>query len=341
MRVLSISLILMLAYGLPLQAQNGKPAVESKIEISALPANTVEVKGVLPGPGFWQVSKGGHSLWILGSVKPTTKNLQWETIKLERKLAESQVLIAPASVSVSAEGGFFSKLGLLPSLLKAKKNPDGQTLQQVLPAEVYARWVVMKAKYIGKDKDVENWRPIFVAQELYQKALDQSRLKNENIVWPVAEDLADEADLPILRPEISIKIAEPKKFIKEFSRHALNDTACFEKTLDSIERDVQYMAQRGALWAEGNVARLRQIPFNDQSGACLDALLGSGAVQGSGLNDIQNRAMTAWLQVAEQALLKNASSVAVVNMAELIKPNGYLAQLQARGYSVQEPVDNP
>ncbi len=339
MRVLPIVLTLLLINALPVHAQNGKQVAES--DIISLPGNRVEVVGVLPGPGFWRVSKGEHSLWILGSVKPVPKNMQWETIKLERKLAESQALIAPPSVNFDANVGFFSKLGLIPSLFKARKNPDGKTLQQILPAPAYARWQVMKAKYIGNDKDIEQWRPIFAAQELYEQAVKKSGLENRNMAWPKAKDIAEDADLPIIRPELKISIADPKKFIKEFSRNALSDTACFEQTMNTIERDVQFMAQRAALWADGKVSQLRQISFTNQSEACLEAMLGSGMAQKNGWGDIQQRAETLWLQSAEQAIANNVSSVAIINMADLIKPNGYLAQLQAKGYRVQEPVDNP
>lgn len=339
MRLLPIMLIALLSTAIPVQAQNGM-AFEQP-EIIDLPINRVEVIGVLPGPGFWRVSKGEHSLWIMGSIKPTPKKMQWETIKLERKLAESQVLIAPPSINFDANLGFFSKLGLIPSLLKARKNPDGKTLQQILPKEVFARWQVMKTKYIGNDKDIEEWRPIFAAQELYEQAVKKSGLENRNITWPKAKDFAEDVNLPIIRPELKIPITDPKKFIKEFNRNALSDTACFEQTLNTIERDVQFMAQRSALWAEGKVSKLRQISFTNQSETCLEAILGSGLAQKNGWGDIQQRAEKLWLQSAELAIANNASSVAVINMADLIKPNGYLAQLQAKGYSVQEPIDNP
>ena len=47
-------------------------------------ANTVEVKGVLPGPGFWQASKGGNTVWILASIRPVPKGMEWETIDADQ-----------------------------------------------------------------------------------------------------------------------------------------------------------------------------------------------------------------------------------------------------------------
>lgn len=305
------------------------------------PITNVEVVGVLPGPGFWQVSNGENTLWILGSIKPTPKGMDWETIKLERKIAQSQALLGPVAVSLDSDVGFFAKIGLIPSLLRARKNPDSKTLQEILPPDVYARWLIQKAKYIGKDKDIENWRPIFVAQELYEQAVKKSGMNNNNIAWPVAEKAAKKADVPMARPEIKVNIVDPKKFIKAFSAKTLNDTACLDMTLRSIEQDVQNMSRRGMLWAEGNVSELQKMSFVDQSGACVEAILGSGAIQESGMQDMKARVNKKWMEAAEQALQNNTSTVAVIDMAELIKSDGYLAKLRAKGYTIIAPVDNP
>jgi len=306
-----------------------------------VPANSVEVRGVLPGPGLWQASRGGNTVWILASIRPVPRGMEWETIKLERKLAESRVLIGAPSVRLDADLGFFGKLGLVPSLLKARRNPDGRTLNEVLPPATYARWLALKAKYIGSDRDIEQWRPIFAAQELYEKAIRKAGLRNEGIVWPQAKELAEDARVPIQRPEVRVRIDDPKRFIKEFNRRALNDVACFEKTLDSIERDVHLMAARGRAWAEGDMAGLRAIPLTDNSGACIDALLGSGIGQSAGLGNAQRRAQEAWLQAVDGAAAEHRSSVAVANIDELMRPGGLLQQLRARGYTVVEPDAMP
>ena len=316
-----------------LAAQDVPPSVPS--------ANAVEVRGVLPGPGFWKVTRGGNTVWILASIRPVPRGMEWETIKLERKLADAQLLIGGTSVRLDADIGFFGKLGLVPSLLKARRNPDGRTLQQVLPPETYARWLTLKARYIGNDRDIEQWRPIFAAQELYEKAIRKAGLRNEGIVWPEAKELAEDAGVPIRRPEVRVRINDPKRFIKEFNQRALNDVACFEKTLDSIERDVRFMAARGRAWAEGDMAALRAIPLTDNSGACIDALVGSGIGQSAGLADAQRRAQDVWLQAVGDALAEHRNSVAVANIDELMRPGGLLQQLRARGYTVTEPDDLP
>jgi hypothetical protein len=44
-----------------------------------------------------------------------------------------------------------------------------------------------------------------------------------------------------------------------------------------------------------------------------------------------------WLDAAEAALASNPSTVAVLPIGLALSPTGYLAKLEARGYTVEEP----
>ena len=142
------------------------------------------VTGQQPGPGLWKVTRpadgADHVLWILGSYGPLPRKMSWRSAELETALAESQAVIAPVSMraSVGALGG----VTLLPSLVGLRRNPDDARLQDVVPPELYARWLPLKERYIGRDEDVEKWRPIFAAQELWEQALRKSGLEPFGVV---------------------------------------------------------------------------------------------------------------------------------------------------------------
>jgi hypothetical protein len=46
-----------------------------------------------------------------------------------------------------------------------------------------------------------------------------------------------------------------------------------------------------------------------------------------------------WLKAAEKSLTKNQESFAVLEISDVLLPNGLLAMLKAKGYTVLGPAD--
>lgn len=295
------------------------------------------VTGAQPGPGMWKVSRGENVMWIMGTQSPLPKKMEWASRDVEKTIAQSDEVLFETSVSVSTDRGMFGNMLLIPSLYGARKNPNDAELKDVLSPELYQRWSVLKAKYIGRDKSMEKWRPIFAAQELYSKAIEKSGLSSDNVVRPVVEDAAKEYKKKIVRPKIEVKIEKPKAAIKEFSKSSLADIECFAKTMDRLETDLSAMIDRGNNWAIGDVAALKRLSFTDQNQSCISALTDAAIAQKAGFSDIRQRAMAAWLAAADTALAKNKTTFAILPMGDMLKPTGLLASLRAKGYQIQEP----
>jgi hypothetical protein len=316
--------------------------------ISARAADAVEpqpaieevlVTGHQPGPGLWKVTRPAdgtdHVLWILGSYGPLPKKMSWRSTELEAALAGSQAVIAPVSMraSVGALGG----VTLLPSLVGLRRNPDGARLEDVLPPELYARWLPLKERYIGRDDDVEKWRPIFAAQELYERALRKSGLEPYGVVWPAVEKRARKARVKIVEPEVEVRIDKPRAAIKEFKQAPLDDLDCFAKTLERLEADLELMKVRANAWASGDVEKLRALAPVDNASACIAVALNAEVLRERGAGDWPAQRAAAWLEAVEAAFAANASTVAVLNVEQILRPDGYVAQLRARGYEVEDP----
>ena len=171
-------LLPLLAAPSALRAQDPAPTANVTID-------TVVVSGRQPGPRLWKVSRGGHVLWILGTLSPVPKDMEWSSGETAARIREAKEILRPPSARIDADLGFFGALTLLPSAMSARKNPDGKTLQQVLPAPVYARWLVLKQRYIGRDSGIEKFRPVFAANELWGAAIKRSGLSQSSVVWPV------------------------------------------------------------------------------------------------------------------------------------------------------------
>src|SRR5690606_3027255 len=120
----------------------------------------VMVTGTQPGPGLWRVSRGDSVMWVVGTVSPLPKRMQWSADEVEARVAESGKVLLPPRVSFRTDRGMFRNMLLLPAALRARNNPEKERLQDVLPEALYERWARLKATYIGRSRSVEKRRPI-------------------------------------------------------------------------------------------------------------------------------------------------------------------------------------
>lgn len=317
--------------------QDGMPSTETAVPVGTQDLDAIVVTGRQPGPGLWKVRKGDHVLWILGVEGPLPKHMEWDSANVERKIAASQEVLATPSATLDADVGFFRGLTLLPSLLRVRKNPDGKLLRDMVPPAQYARWEVLKARYIGSDRDVEEWRPLFAALHLYQKAIGRIGLTEDSVVNNVVRKAAKRSGVPVTDPKVTVKIADPKNALKTFAGESLDDTACFAKTMERIEVDLGAMVERANAWAQGDTETLRAKQGPSQWRACTEAMTSNAAARRLGFADIEARVQTAWMAAAEKALDRNASTFAMLPTSQLFSDDGYLAKLAAKGYAIEEP----
>jgi len=317
---------------------------QSELENLQAPPSQVVVSGKRPGPGVWKVSKEGHVMWVFGLYSPLPRDMEWDASRVERLVAQSQAVLLPPSAS--AKIGFWKGLSLLPQLprlIGIQNNPDGATLHDVLPPEVYARWTVLKAKYIGEDKDknkdIERQRPIFVGQRLLQAGRDKYGLSTSGVVRDKIYQIAKANKLKFYTSGFELPLDNVGKAITEFKQNRLNDVACFSKTMDTMEEDIDAMRVRANAWANGNIAEIEKLDFNTLEDACDEAILGSTMAQqvDQDARSMRERLRAAWLDAAEQAMAKNDAIFAVLDMKDVFDQKGYLAALQARGYTVEAP----
>ncbi|OOG49592.1 TraB/GumN family protein [Rhodanobacter sp. C01] len=340
MRLLAGIVLLLLCGSAPTFAQSAAataPPAPAPSDVADLAA--VVVSGVQPGPGLWKVSKGGHVMWVLGTLSPLPENMRWQSHELDQVISQSQQVLLSPSVKLKANVGFLGKMFLLPSAYSARKNDDGQTLQQVLPPPVYARWQVLKQKYIGDNRGIERWRPIFAAQELYQKAIKANGLSKTGGIQADIDALATRYGVKEVPTDYQVVIEHPGAALKAFKNSAPHDTTCFIRTLDSVEQDMTAMRARANAWATGDLQALRKLPDSERRDACVAAIAGAGFARTLGLDDVPAKQRATWLAAARTALGSNAQTFAMLPMTELLKPDGYLVALKADGYQVESPED--
>jgi hypothetical protein len=301
----------------------------------AVPA-TVVVEGRRPGPGVWKVSKGDHVMWVFGLYAPLPQKMEWDASRVERLVGKSQEVLLPPGVNVGF--GFFRGLTLLPTLIGIDKNPDGARLQDVLPADVYARWQVLKGKYIGANDDVERERPIFAAEKLLHAGLNKNGLARNSAVSDQIEKIARQDKVKLTSTQLNIELDDPRHVLKEFKKMQMEDLACFAKTMESLDDDIDAMRVRANAWANGDIAEIARLDYAERDDACGDALWNSPLARTTpALQNVRERSRARWLRIAEKSLADNTSTFALLRMKDLVGPNNYLADLQAKGYTVESP----
>ncbi len=321
------------------QQAPGQSPVVREADAPIIDMDAVVVSGVQPGPGLWRVRQGEHVLYILGTQSPLPKNITWRSDEVAQVLQVADQVLGSPGVRVDADIGFFRGMLLLPSALKAARNPDGATLQDLLSGADYARWSALKQRYLGRDKGIEKKRPLIAAFQLYQEAASRSGLKSNGVIEPVIDAVLKRRGIKRTPTTLKLTIADPRAAIADFRKEPMKpqDLECFRKTLDRIEYDMPRMAERANAWAVGDVVALRSGAVDEQQLACLAAWFDTDLARKRGLTDIDARVRAKWMEAVGTALDTHAVTFATVPVDDLLKPGGYLALLEARGYLIESP----
>ncbi len=298
----------------------------------------VVVSGVQPGPGLWQVRNSqGHTLWILGTVSPLPAKLDWRADEVQAVIASAQEVLGPPGWTLDADVGFFRGLTLVPSAMKAARDPQGRTLREVLPPDLYARWEVLKQRHIGRDNGIEKDRPLVAATQLYAAALKDVGLGRSSPVSRIIEKASKAHGLKPVSTQVTIKIADPRQALKEVRGTALQDVECFRRTLDVVEHGLPLLAERANAWSVGDIEALQRLAVKGQYLACVDAVANSDFGRRRGLTDVDAQAHRKWMSMVTDALARNTVTFATVPVTSLLTPGGYVDQLRGRGLEVQAP----
>jgi uncharacterized protein YbaP (TraB family) len=295
----------------------------------------VLVTGEQPGPGLWKVTHGTHVLYIFGTISPLPSGVQWRSREVEEVIAKSKVILFGANVSPKI--GIFRAIRLFPSVLRARFNPDKALLKDIITPERYERWLPYKDAYLKKDDDIERVRPMFIAMRMSGAAIAKNGLNDESSPGKVIAATAKKHRVPMRAADIKVDLGDPKKAIKDFTETPREaDLACFNETLDHFESDLDAMKLRANAWAVGDVEALRTLPQPVAQPVCIKAMMSAPGLQDE-FAKLQDQMLNTWLTDVENALAANDVSLVVVGIDDILRPDGNLAHLKARGYSVEGP----
>lgn len=290
----------------------------------------VTIFGELAGPGLWRVRNGDNTLYLLGTLSPLPKKLEWRSREVENVLARAQRLI-PARGDISADVGPIKAVRLFMQYRKLRDNADDQRLDAVLPPALFERFETLRKKYAPRERSLLERRPVLAAGELWREALDRSGLTARNDINRAVEKLAKSRKVPLDRPKL--RIEDPQGLLTEVGRIPLDaEIACMSATLSRLESDLAVARTRAEAWSVGDVDALRSPSSAEQQEVCWSALQQSPKIAA-----LRSQFDEGWFALALDSLERLPVTLAVVPIDELYKRNGVLERMRARGFLVEEP----
>jgi uncharacterized protein YbaP (TraB family) len=330
-RAAGLSAVLALLLGLGSIAHSAEaPAPPGPAAAAEAPTEEIVISGAHEGPRLWKVRKGDHVLWILGTVTPLPKKMVWQADAVELVLKQTQEVV-PAWPAFGIGAHPFTALRLYIQWRRMQKIPDRMNLQEVLPAALYARFSVLKARYAPRDNKLNELRPMLAAERLLEEALDASGLTVHNEVQQEVLKLARKQNVKVHQDKL--RVEDPVDVLKDVGATPRSgEIECLESVVARLETDIGPMQARARAWALGDVETLRKLNHPDDRTACIAAVSTSARVRA-----LIARAQDDWMIAVEDGLARNNSTLAVQSMDRLLGDNGTLATLRKKGYVVEGP----
>ena len=306
------------------------------------------VTGRQPGPPMWRVLEGDHVLWIFPQLAPVPKGMLWESDKVAAVIAQAQEVLELPNIGADISPRLYlNPLNLFRGMRLAKKlsrDPAGRTLQQQLPPEFYTRFRALEAKYFPKDPEkLEEQRPGVAGVRMVGLVQTKEGLGNDDDIRKTLARLI-RRNGAAKRTVIEVKIDLEGGF-GDLARRAEQLTAsldpaleleCFQSQLSRMENDIDKIRRRANSWARGYVDEFRGIALpGGEDDLCRALVLSSS--EKNVFVEARAKLESLWLTNAVRALHDNRATFAIVQIAELLRSDGPIAQLKAKGYEVREP----
>jgi hypothetical protein len=152
------------------------------------------------------------------------------------------------------------------------------------------------------------------------------------------EKIARQNKVRLTWTAVGVQLDDPRRALKDFKKMRMEDLACFTKTLASLDGDIDAMRVRANAWANGNIAEIASLDYAERDEACGDALLNTSLARTTpAFQNVRERIRANWMKAAEKSLADNTSTFALLWMKDIVDPKGYLADLKAKGYTVESP----
>jgi TraB/PrgY/gumN family len=273
------------------------------------------------GPAMWRITKGDAEVWILPTVGPVPKSLQWETSAVSDVLKGATALWMPPRASVGVfEGVWFWMTGM-----SALEQPDGVTLESTLHDPLKARFIAARTT-LGKDaEEYSEYLPAVAAAILERDFWKANDLANDTLPAAI-EHLASRQGVPV-KVVATIQGLDVIKDVPKLSTQA--QLACLDAALTDIDTQRVHAAAAAQAWAVGNIDGVKANYSEIRLGACLQASAIYASLREKAIADTTNAILG--------ALARPGKTVFVVPLGDFLRNKSVMDRLIADGAVVSGP----
>jgi uncharacterized protein YbaP (TraB family) len=294
---------------------------QSKAPVTDWTIETVVVTAPAPGPALWHIKKGKADVYILGTVGPLPEGMKWDSGQLEKLMLNARAVMLPPRGRV----GLFEGAWFLITQGDVLRLPDGQKLEQILPAPLKQRFLAARnavhrneARYATDKPSVAGFR---MEQDYLQANNFSLREPNARI-----ESLASARNVPI-RNIANYPALDVIKEVPTLS--AEGNLNCLKDSLDDIDVMAAHARPAAQAWARGDIEGIKAHYSEPKALDCLS--------QSQTFSKLWARSVNDTVASIDDALRQSGKTVVVVNIGELLRQGGVIERLKAQGLEVDGP----
>lgn len=312
-----LAVLLALSFAAPAAAQGPAP----EVDLGSPVVEALEVVGRAPGPALWRVARGGSEVIILGGVTPLPHLLVWDTHRVERALDGARALLLPPKPKI----GVLDFAGLALGGSGRFKLPKKTPLETTLPPRLRERFVAARIAAHQGEGRYDGWKPQvagFLLVSDFREAAGLSSAKPGSTVTKLAEarkvpvrSVGDFKLLPLAKGAVNVDQATA--------------VACLDDAVSQVEVEASRAQSLAAAWAAGDLRGVRANYGPPKLERCVE--------QAPNVSALIERGTEQGVEAILSALNQPGKTVAVIDLNYLLRPNGVLDRLKARGVEVTVP----
>ena len=265
-------------------------------------------------PALWVVEKDGKKLYLFGSMHLLPAQTKWRRPEIDEAIAASKIFVFEAPLDA---GGSQAMVAFIAA---NGKFPDGKTLQDVLPPELYAKLEDASWKVNYPPKLLQQFRPWLAAV-----SLELFGYINVGFSTYYGVDNLIEADAKKANRKLDYleTVEDQLSFFSSLDRKT--EIAYLRETVRSILEEPDSPYELINAWASGKPERM--VGLLDDAFARVPVLRAQLLV-GRNKN---------WLPKLEAMIASGDRHFVTVGIGHLVGKDSVVAQLRAKGYKVLGP----